>query len=66
MSAEKTTKDKIYAIYRNRISLNVSEIKTKYALVHSFKEIQNGKTVYIFTVIPINEAIQQAIYRNDK
>jgi len=58
MTTENKTKDKIYAIYRNRISLNVSEIKTKYALVHSFKEIQNGKTVYIFTVIPINEAIQ--------
>ena len=45
--------EKIYRVYRKRISLNVSEITTNYVKVSVNIRKENGKTIYIFTVEPI-------------
>ena len=42
--------EKIYRVYRKRISLNVSEISTNYVKVHVEKQKNDGKVKYIFTV----------------
>jgi len=53
MPIEQEHEDKIYAIYRERVSLNVKDIKTKYVKVHVFRQLENGKPIYVFTVQPI-------------
>jgi len=53
MQTQEKHEDKIYRVYRERVSLNVSDIKTNYVKVHIFKKTENGKTIYIFTVMPI-------------
>ena len=45
--------EKIYRVYRQRVSLNVSEIKTNYVKVSVDIRKENGKTIYTFTVQPI-------------
>jgi len=45
--------EKIYRVYRKRISLNVSEIPTNYVKVHIEKQKNDGKVKYIFIVEPI-------------
>jgi len=53
MQTQEKHEDKIYKVYRERVSLNVKDIKTNYVKVHTFKKTENDKTIYIFTVMPI-------------
>jgi len=53
MNTQQEQEYKIYRVYRKRISLNVSEIKTNYVKVSTIIKFENGKTKYIFTVEPI-------------
>jgi len=53
METQQKQEYKIYRVYRKRISLNVSEIKTNYVKVSVDIRKENGKTIYTFTVQPI-------------
>ena len=53
METQQKHYEKIYRVYRQRVSLNVKEIKTNYVKVSTDIKKENGKTIYTFIVQPI-------------
>jgi len=53
MQTQEKHQEKIYRVYRERVSLNVKDINTNYVKVHILEKTENGQTIYIFTIIPI-------------